>query len=73
MRNGYLYGHVAEDDRRGQAYATIYGRPARALAEEQWGTLRAALEKDLARLFAAERARPRDAAAEKTAARRGRD
>jgi hypothetical protein len=55
VRNGYLYGHVTEDDKRGEAYATIYAKSAKQYADEQWRDLRAALERDLGRLVAAER------------------
>jgi hypothetical protein len=57
VRNGYLYGHVTEDDKRGPSFATIYSKSAREIADEQWETLRAGLTKDLGRLLADERAR----------------
>lgn len=57
VRNGYLYGQVSEDDKRGQAFAQIYARSAESLAAEQWVTLRGALTSDLAKLVAGERAR----------------
>jgi hypothetical protein len=63
VRNGYLYGHVTEDDKRGAEFATIYGKPAKTLAAEQWKALRAALEKDTARVLAGERDRAPSAAA----------
>jgi hypothetical protein len=52
VRNGYLYGHVSEDDRRGKRFATIYDPNATEVAHEQWGTLHAALLKDLAVVLA---------------------
>jgi hypothetical protein len=61
VRNGYLYGHVSEEDQRGKHYANIYDKGVDVLATEQWATLREALTKDLARLVADERARGRDA------------
>jgi len=33
VRNGYLYGHVSEDDKRGPSFATIYGKSAKEIAE----------------------------------------
>jgi hypothetical protein len=57
VRNGYLYGHINEEDRRGDPYATIYDKSAVTIAEEQWTTLRDALRKDLTRLIESERAR----------------
>ncbi len=56
VRNGYLYGHVTEDDKRGPSFATIYGKSAKEIADEQWQTLRDTLAKDLGRLLADERA-----------------
>jgi hypothetical protein len=60
VRNGYLYGHVTEDDKRGERYATLYEQSAPKLAAEQWKTLGAALQKDLAHVIAAERDRARE-------------
>ena len=57
VRNGYLYGHVSEDDKRGQAFAQIYDKSAQTHADEQWVTLRKAMASDLARLVADERGR----------------
>jgi hypothetical protein len=57
VRNGYLYGHITEEDRRGDRYATIYDKSTSTIAEEQWVTLRDALRKDLTRLVEGERAR----------------
>jgi hypothetical protein len=51
VRNGYLYGHVTEDDKRGPSFATIYAKDAKQIAGEQWETLRDALAKDLGRLL----------------------
>ncbi len=59
-RNGYLYGHVAEDDRRGDPYATIYAKSAKDIADEQWATLRVAMQTDLSRLVASELGRGKD-------------
>jgi hypothetical protein len=59
-RNGYLYGHVAEEDKRGEQYATIYAKSTRELADEQWATLRADMQKDLSRLVAGELARGKE-------------
>lgn len=58
VRNGYLYGHITEEDKRGEAYANIYSKSARELSEEQWATLREALREDLVKLVADERGRP---------------
>jgi hypothetical protein len=67
VRNGYLYGQVAEDDKRGERFATIYAPTAAQVAAEQWKTLGAALQRDLAGLVAAERARVTVPAAAKKA------
>jgi dihydroneopterin aldolase len=61
VRNGYLYGHVSEDDKRGEEYARIYDKSARVLAAEQWETLRKAMASDLSRLVSEERARAKAA------------
>lgn len=63
VRNGYLYGHLTEEDVRGEKYATIYDKSATTIAEEQWVTLRDALRKDLTRLVESERARAKEPAA----------
>jgi len=55
VRNGYLYGHVTEDDKRGDAFTTIYGRGVKGHAAEPWAALRAALGKDLSRVVSDER------------------
>jgi hypothetical protein len=55
VRNGYLYGQVTEDDKRGKRYATIYDKSTDEIADEQWQTLRDGLKKDLGRLVAGER------------------
>lgn len=57
VRNGYLYGQVSEEDKRGAAYSTIYGPKPKAIAGEQWKDLGAALHRNLASLLVAERAR----------------
>jgi hypothetical protein len=56
VRNGYLYGHVVEDDKRGPAFATIYAPSAKEIAGEQWQVLRGSLRADMARLLTTERA-----------------
>jgi hypothetical protein len=63
VRNGYLYGHVSEDDKRGEAFASIYAKSARTVAAEQWVTLRQALQQDLSRVVTEEQARSREARA----------
>src|SRR5580704_2743050 len=60
VRNGYLYGHVTEEDKRGPRYATIYAKGTDEIAEEQWQTLRDGLKKDLGRLVTEERARAKE-------------
>jgi hypothetical protein len=57
VRNGYLYGHVVEEDQRGSSYATIYDKSAATNAKEQWWDLRKGLQKDLTKLVEDERAR----------------
>ncbi len=57
VRNGYLYGHLVEEDQRGEAYATIYAKSAGDYAKEQWADLRKSLQKQLTRLVEDERAR----------------
>jgi len=56
VRNGYLYGHLIEEDERGESYATIYAKSARDHAKEQWWDLRKGLQKDLNKLVEEERA-----------------
>jgi hypothetical protein len=63
VRNGYLYGHVSEEDKRGKEFATIYDKGVKEVAAEQWATLRGALQKDVGALVATERARAGKAAA----------
>lgn len=60
VRNGYLYGHVEESDKRGPKYATIYGDSALDVAHEQWKTLRVGLERDLGRLLSEEMNRSKE-------------
>jgi|GEM_PF-994025 len=55
VRNGYLYGHVIQEDERGDQYSTIYAKKANVHAVEQWKDLRARFGKDLAQLFENER------------------
>ncbi|MDC0740229.1 hypothetical protein [Polyangium mundeleinium] len=57
VRNGYLYGHVSEEDTRGEPYATIYAKSAKDYADEQWIDLRQSLQKQLAKVIEDERAR----------------
>lgn len=57
VRNGYLYGHVVEEDQRGSSYATIYDKSAGTHAKEQWWELRKGLQNDLVKLVEDERAR----------------
>lgn len=57
VRNGYLYGHLVQDDERGNEYATIYSKKAEAYASEQWKVLRTQLGIDLAALIEKERTR----------------
>ena len=55
VRNGYLYGHLVQEDERGNAYTTIYGKKAEEYAAEQWGDLRVRFGKDLGALIEKER------------------
>jgi len=77
VRNGYLYGQVSEDDRRGPAFATLYSPSAGAIAAEQWKALDASMRRDLASLMATEHAHSRSegpaALAAKPADRQGHD
>ncbi len=57
VRNGYLYGHLVQEDERGNAYTTIYGKKAEDYAAEQWKDLRGRFGKDLGKLIDEERAR----------------
>ncbi|MDI3288976.1 hypothetical protein [Polyangium sp. 15x6] len=57
VRNGYLYGHLSEEDTRGETYATIYAKSAKEYADEQWIDLRMSLQKQLVKLVEDERAR----------------
>jgi hypothetical protein len=57
VRNGYLYGHLVQEDERGKEYTTIYGKKADAYAAEQWKALRAQFRTDLAALIEKERTR----------------
>ncbi|MDI1482835.1 hypothetical protein [Polyangium sp. y55x31] len=57
VRNGYLYGHVSEEDTRGEPYATIYAKGAKDYVDEQWIDLHMSLQKQLVKLFEDERAR----------------
>ena len=57
VRNGYLYGHLVQEDERGSAYTTIYGKKAEEYATEQWKDLRIRFGKDLGKLIDEERAR----------------
>jgi hypothetical protein len=62
-RNGYLYGHLTADDKRGKRYANIYDDGPEALAEEQWQRLEATLLSSMSRLVTDERGSARKAAA----------
>jgi hypothetical protein len=57
VRNGYLYGHLVQEDERGDEYSTIYSKKANVYAAEQWRDLRARFGKDLAQLIEQERTR----------------
>jgi len=57
VRNGYLYGHLVQEDERGAEYSTIYGKKSDAYAAEQWKDLRTRFGKDLAALLEKERTR----------------
>jgi len=57
VRNGYLYGHLSEEDTRGESYATIYAKSAKEYADEQWIDLRQSLQKQLVKLVEDERGR----------------
>ena len=55
VRNGYLYGHLVQEDERGNTYTTIYGKKAEEYAAEQWRDLRVRFGKDLGALLEKER------------------
>lgn len=57
VRNGYLYGHLVQEDERGDHYTTIYGKKVEEYAVEQWAELRTRFGKDLSALIEAERHR----------------
>jgi hypothetical protein len=57
VRNGYLYGHLVQEDERGEHYTTIYGKKVEEYAVEQWAELRSRFGKDLAALLETERNR----------------
>lgn len=57
VRNGCLYGHLVQEDERGNEYATIYSKKADAYAAEQWKVLRTQFGIDLAALIEKERTR----------------
>lgn len=57
VRNGYLYGHLVQEDERGSEYSTIYSKKANEYAAEQWKDLRVRLGNDLAKLIEQERTR----------------
>jgi len=57
VRNGFLYGHLVQEDERGSDYATIYSKKANEHAAEQWNDLRGRLGKDLSALIEKERTR----------------
>jgi len=55
-RNGYLYGHVTEDEKSGPKFATLYADGAETIADQHWEHLRAKIGADLTKLLADERA-----------------
>lgn len=55
VRNGYLYGHLVQEDERGTTYTTIYGKKVDEYTAEQWKDLRVRFGKDLAALIEKER------------------
>lgn len=57
VRNGYLYGHIVEEDERGATYSTIYEKSADKYVKEQWFDLRKNLQKDMVKLVEDERSR----------------
>ena len=57
VRNGYLYGHLVQEDERGDSYTTIYGKKVDEVAAEQWKDLRVRFGKDLGALIEKERTR----------------
>lgn len=57
VRNGYLYGHLVQEDERGDSYTTIYGKKVDVLAAEQWKDMRGRFAKDLGALMEKERTR----------------
>jgi len=57
VRNGYLYGHLVQEDQRGDEYSTIYHKKVSEYIAEQWKDLRGRFGKDLAALIEKERTR----------------
>lgn len=57
VRNGYLYGHITQEDKRGKDFVQIYDKSPATLGKEQWTTLREAMLKDLTRVVADERSK----------------
>lgn len=57
VRNGFLYGHLVQEDERGEEYVTIYHKKVKDYADEQWKELRGRFGKDLAGLLEKERTR----------------
>lgn len=57
VRNGYLYGHLVQEDERGEKYTTIYGKKLKAYTAEQWKVLQERFRVDLAALMEKERTR----------------
>jgi len=53
-RNGFLYGHLSEDEKSGPKYATIYAESAKTIVDEQWVSLRAKMGGSLAKLLGEE-------------------
>jgi hypothetical protein len=57
VRNGFLYGHLVQEDERGDEYSTIYHKKVKEYTVEQWKELRVRFGKDLAALIEKERTR----------------
>jgi hypothetical protein len=56
VRNGFLYGEVAVDQKGGESAVTIYGKKAEDVAEEQWPKLLTDLHTKLDETIAKSRA-----------------
>ncbi len=53
-RNGFLYGHLSEDEKSGPKYATVYADSAKTIVDEQWVSLRAKMGGSLTKLLGEE-------------------